>query len=198
MLKLFERFRKKGAAIAEGPQVNLRPLLNRDFRAIARWFRDHELMSYAFGITVEKDVIEKIASDYYNDLINGTGTAYGIETRGGLLIGFIRYSVRRGCDNYARIGILIGDRNYWGHGIGTEALKLSIVELFKDRLLTRIELDTAMFNLRAQRCFEKCGFKRMGELTDVNFLTGEVSHKVWMKMTREDYESSISSSSSLP
>jgi len=188
MLRLFERFKKKAVTIAEGSQVNLRPLFHRDFRVIARWFRDNELMSYAFGITVEKEVLEKIASDYYDDLMNGTGTAYAIETRGGLLIGFIRYSVRREHENYARIGILIGDRNYWGHGIGTEALKLSIDELFKDQLLTRIELDTAMFNLRAQRCFEKCGFKRMGELTDVNFLTGEVSHKVWMKMTRDEYK----------
>jgi RimJ/RimL family protein N-acetyltransferase len=189
MLKLFERFRKRDNTIAEGKKVNLRPLYRRDFRIISKWFRDNELMSYAFGITVEKDVIEKIALDYYNDLYSGTSTAYGIETKGGLLIGFIRYSVRQDSDNYARIGILIGDRNYWEQGIGTEALKLSLADLFERRHLTRIELDTAMFNLRAQRCFEKCGFKRMGELTDVNFLTGEMSHKVWMKITREEFSS---------
>ncbi|MDQ7825532.1 MAG: GNAT family N-acetyltransferase [Candidatus Eremiobacteraeota bacterium] len=186
MFGLFS-FGKKKSPVAEGKRLNLRPVAARDYRVLLTWFQDIELMEYAFGLTVEHDVINRIAMEYYHDLMTSPHNAYSIETKGGLLIGFIRFTVRTEGDHYGRIGILIGERNFWGKGYGTEALKLALEVLFTEKKLGYIELDTAQFNSRAQRCFEKCGFRKMGELTEVNFLTGEVAHKVWMKITREEF-----------
>jgi len=187
MFRLFAAFSPKDTIIAEGPRVDLRTLVPRDFRIIHRWFQDNELMAFAFGLTVEDRVLKKIAMEYFDDLVNFSNNAHAIVTKGGLLIGFVRFSLRKERFPYAKIGIMLGDRNYWGGGYGTEALTMSISELFEKKNLHRIELDTAQFNERAQRCFEKCGFQKTGETTEVNFLTGEVSHKVLMRLTREEF-----------
>jgi len=187
MLGLFNRRNKHDNVLIEGERLNLRTITARDFKTIYRWFQDRELMEFAFGVVVEKNVIKQISTDYFDDFINGFNNAYGIVTKGGLFLGFIRYSMRRDWENYARIGILIGNRDYWGSGLGSEAMMLALEILFYRKDLLRIELDTAMFNVRAQKCFEKCGFKKTGEFTEVNFITGETTHKVLMKITREEF-----------
>ncbi len=187
MFRLFAAFGQKDNTIAEGPRVNLRTLVPRDFRILHQWFQDSELMAFAFGLTVEDCVLKKIAMEYFDDLVNFSNNAHAVVTKGGLLIGFVRFSLRKERVPYAKIGIMIGNRNYWGGGYGSEALTLSLAELFEKKNLSRIELDTAQFNERAQRCFEKCGFRKTGETTEVNFLTGEVSHKVLMVLTREEF-----------
>jgi RimJ/RimL family protein N-acetyltransferase len=187
MLKLFNRRNRHDNILVEGKRVDLRAITARDFKTIYRWFQDRELMEFAFGVVVENKVIQQISTDYFDDFVNGFNNAYGIITKGGLLLGFIRYSMRRDWENYARIGILIGNRDYWGKGLGSEAMTLALEILFVRKDLLRIELDTAMFNARAQKCFERCGFKKTGEFTEVNFMTGETTHKVLMKITRAEF-----------
>ena len=111
MLEIFRALVKRDGRIAEGKLVNLRNPIPRDYKIIARWFKNVELMQFAFGIIDEEPVIHKIATDYYNDLV-ASSNAYAIETKGGLLIGFIRYSLRRDSEPYGRVGILIGEKGH--------------------------------------------------------------------------------------
>ena len=60
------------------------------------------------------------------------------------------------------MGILIGNKNYWGRGIATEATTL-ISEYAFDRLkLKEINLGVISENMPAIRVYEKCGFERCG------------------------------------
>lgn len=62
--------------------------------------------------------------------------------------------------NYkATIGILIGEKDYWGKGIGTEAIELLVDYGFKDLKLREINLGVASQNKSAIRVYEKTGFK---------------------------------------
>ncbi len=58
----------------------------------------------------------------------------------------------------ATIGILIGEKNYWGKGIGTEAIKLSTNYAFDKLGLKKISLGVIPENKAAIRAYEKCGF----------------------------------------
>jgi RimJ/RimL family protein N-acetyltransferase len=58
----------------------------------------------------------------------------------------------------ATIGMLIGDRNYWGKGYGAAALAKFVMILFAHYNLNRIDMDTFADNKRAIRCYEKVGF----------------------------------------
>lgn len=59
----------------------------------------------------------------------------------------------------ATLGILIGDKNYWGKGIGTEAIKLLIDYAFNKLNLKEINLGVISDNKRAIRVFKKIGFQ---------------------------------------
>ena len=62
----------------------------------------------------------------------------------------------------AEIGVTIGLREYWGRGYGTDLVRTFVAHLFEALQLERVYLKTLDWNLRAQRCFEKAGFRQYG------------------------------------
>jgi RimJ/RimL family protein N-acetyltransferase len=62
----------------------------------------------------------------------------------------------------AEVGITIGVRDCWGRGYGTDLMRTFVGFMFETMELDRIYLKTLDWNLRAQRAFEKAGFKRYG------------------------------------
>lgn len=65
----------------------------------------------------------------------------------------------------AKVGIIIGDRQYWGMGYGTDAVMTMVSHVFGELGLERVYLDTLDWNIRAQRCFRRCGFVICGDMT---------------------------------
>ncbi|MFC2000788.1 GNAT family N-acetyltransferase [Chloroflexota bacterium] len=65
----------------------------------------------------------------------------------------------------AELGILIGDPDYWDKGYGSDAVITLVNHVFQERHMNRIYLHTLEDNLRAQRCFEKCGFVALRQVT---------------------------------
>src|SRR3989339_219619 len=59
----------------------------------------------------------------------------------------------------AVFGILIGNKDYWSKGIGTEATRLIIDYAFNSMGLEEIELGVIADNKKAARVYEKVGFK---------------------------------------
>ena len=57
------------------------------------------------------------------------------------------------------LGIMIGNRDYWGRGYGTDAVITMLRAIFEEAGLERVYLHTLNFNKRAQRSFTKAGFK---------------------------------------
>ncbi|MBI4499233.1 MAG: GNAT family N-acetyltransferase [Chloroflexi bacterium] len=65
----------------------------------------------------------------------------------------------------AELGIMIGEREYWSHGYGTDALTTLLRHIFSTTRLERIYLHTLDWNHRAQRAFEKVGFVPISTVT---------------------------------
>lgn len=61
----------------------------------------------------------------------------------------------------AVFGIMIGDRNYWGRGIGTEATRLISDYALGELGLDEVELGVIADNTKACRAYEKAGFKQV-------------------------------------
>ena len=55
-------------------------------------------------------------------------------------------------------------RAYLGRGLGTRMVKAFVALLFADPAVTRIQTDPAPDNLRAIRCYEKAGFRPLGDI----------------------------------
>jgi len=62
----------------------------------------------------------------------------------------------------AEIGITIGEREYWGKGYGADAVQTLVRHIFRRTGFRRIYLKTLDWNTRAQRSFEKAGFRICG------------------------------------
>ncbi len=85
-----------------------------------------------------------------------------IEDLDGRHIGNVMYynidTIRR----EAEIGITIGDRAYWGRGYGTDTVRTLIRHILRVTGFRRVHLKTLDWNVRAQRAFEKAGFRVCG------------------------------------
>lgn len=87
----------------------------------------------------------------------------------------------------AELGIMIGEREYWGKGYGTDAVTTLVCHIFKETNIDRIYLNTLEWNVRAQRCFEKCGFIACGRVTrrGNDFMVMEL-HRSWLKSIEDN------------
>ena len=74
------------------------------------------------------------------------------------------------------IGITIGVREYWGRGYGTDLMAVFTDYLLNELAVERVYLKTLDWNYRAQRCFEKAGYRRTGTSRrgDYNFILMEI------------------------
>lgn len=62
----------------------------------------------------------------------------------------------------AVLGILIGEKDCWSQGYGTDAVRTLVRYAFGDLNPRKVSLSVLAFNERAVRCYEKCGFIREG------------------------------------
>jgi RimJ/RimL family protein N-acetyltransferase len=107
---------------------------------------------------------------------------FAIDTLDGRHIGNCMYYDVDQAKKQAKIGIIIGDRDYWSMGYGTDAIMTLVCHIFNDLNLERVYLDTLEWNVRAQRCFQKCGFLVNGHVHDKghNFVIMEL-YKSWLQ-----------------
>ncbi|MDP2916700.1 MAG: GNAT family protein [Dehalococcoidia bacterium] len=87
----------------------------------------------------------------------------------------------------AEIGIILGDRSCWGNGYGTEAVNTLLDYVFRKTALERIYLHTLDWNVRAQKCFQKCGFTEYGRLVKdgYDFINMEIRRSDWEQRHQE-------------
>jgi RimJ/RimL family protein N-acetyltransferase len=101
---------------------------------------------------------------------------FAIETLDGKHIGNCTYYGINRAKGEAEVGIIIGDRDYWGKGYGASAMKALTSHIFQKTNFNRLYLKTLASNIRAQKCFAKCGFVNYGHMNydGYNFVLMEI------------------------
>lgn len=89
---------------------------------------------------------------------------YGL-FEGDAAIAFVTLKEIRWLRGTAELGIAV-DPNRLSEGIGTELLHRYIEYVFRRFPIRRLTLRVAHFNTRAQRAYEKVGFKRVEQVTE--------------------------------
>lgn len=112
---------------------------------------------------------------------NPSSRRYALETMEGRHIGNCMYydiDERRG---QAELGIMVGDRDYWDNGYGTEAVDAMLTHIFTHTSMDRVYLHTLEWNIRARRSFAKSGFREIKEVhrSGNNFVLMEVMRFEW-------------------
>jgi RimJ/RimL family protein N-acetyltransferase len=84
------------------------------------------------------------------------------------------------------LGLLIGNKQYWGKGIGYEACKLTLEYAFTDLNIRKVSLAVYENNPAAIRLYDKLGFKKEGQLRSHIFEGGKYFDKLYMGIFREE------------
>lgn len=85
---------------------------------------------------------------------------------------------RKNCE----MGIVIGEKNYWNKGYGSDAVKSIIKFAFNKLNLKSIKLDVYKYNRRAIRVYKKCGFKLIKTEKKNHFYNGKYWDTLLMKL----------------
>ncbi|WP_054693870.1 GNAT family N-acetyltransferase [Syntrophomonas palmitatica] len=88
----------------------------------------------------------------------------------------------------AEIGILIGEKDVWGQGYATEAIKLLSAHAFYRMNLNRISSGAVVHNIGSIRAFEKAGFKQEGISRQAYYCEGEYVDCVRLGLLRYEWE----------
>lgn len=87
------------------------------------------------------------------------------------------------------IGIMIGDKDCWGKGYGTDVLNVLVKFIFEELNMQKVKLSVFGFNHRAKACYTKVGFKEEGILRKEIFRNGKYHDEIIMAIFREEWES---------
>lgn len=86
------------------------------------------------------------------------------------------------------LGILIGDKNYWGKGVGKEACSLVIQYAFHKINFRKVLLTVYNNNPAAIKLYQKLGFVMEGTLRKHIFVEGEYIDKHFMGLFKEEFK----------
>ncbi len=148
------------------------------------WETDPELVQLD-AAPVVAITFSRYLLDYVNELRNSypTSRRLAVDTLDGQHIGNCSYYDINKSKGKAELGIMIGNRDYWNKGCGTDAVTTIVNHIFCQTKLSRIYLKTLESNIRAQKCFQKCGFAPYGHLAKdgFSFILMGIHHKQWQE-----------------
>jgi RimJ/RimL family protein N-acetyltransferase len=87
----------------------------------------------------------------------------------------------------ALVAIALGEREYWGRGYGTDAMRILLRYAFNELNLRRVGLIVFEYNPRAIRSYEKAGFILEGRIRQVILRDGKRWDFLYMGILREDW-----------
>jgi RimJ/RimL family protein N-acetyltransferase len=96
-------------------------------------------------------------------------------------------------NGFAYIGLLIGEDEYWGKGICTEAIKLLTDYAFKELNLNKLYAQIYAPNKASCRCFEKNHFVRELTLKRDEYIDGEYVDTFLYAMLKDEWMKNVNS-----
>jgi RimJ/RimL family protein N-acetyltransferase len=178
--------------VIHGELTTLRAIEREDLDALWRWYNDPQVM-YFWAEPFKTMSRDELESRYGPGLSTSNGHSHWLlittrdEAGQGETIGRIGYVVLDRRNRHTEIAMMIGEPAYWGRGYGSDALVTYLGFLFHELNLHKVWLRVEAFNPRAQRAYEKCGFRRDGVFRDHTFLGGRYYDSIVMSITEDEF-----------
>jgi RimJ/RimL family protein N-acetyltransferase len=169
-----------------GKRVYLRALEKEDLICIQKWSNDPEIRKLTGEVaSMGQADADKFLERVYNDntrewfviIIKENERLIG---EAGLLRMFHAWRT-------TDISIIIGEKDAWGKGYGTEAILLLLDYAFRRLNFHRVAIGVVGFNERATRFWEKIGFKKEGIQRDGYYYKHKYHDFVMMSILEDEY-----------
>lgn len=179
-----------------GKLVRLRPVEKADLLQFVQWFADPE---FRWFVAMYQPVsMEQEEGWFQRTMSSGETQPWAIEARDATASGnrgSDRWNLIGSCgfhhidwrNRSGEIGIIIGDKECWGRGYGTDATRVLVSWGFEILNLNRIHLRVYADNPRAIRCYEKVGFQTEGRLRDDDYRNGAYRDTIVMSILRREW-----------
>lgn len=172
--------------ILEGERIYLRNLMESDVDNFCGWYSDGQVTRFLGMKPLSRDK----AKAMFNQLLNDPdGIYFGIirkdEKR---IIGYVFLAhISKNLRVAREFGIVIGDKNLWGQGYGSQAARLILEYGFKHLKLHRIQLIVLDLNERALHIYRKLGFVDEGVQREARLVDGKWYNVVMMSMLEQEH-----------
>ncbi|PRX29793.1 RimJ/RimL family protein N-acetyltransferase [Orenia metallireducens] len=172
-----------------GQRIRLREYQSSDFEDIRGWVINPEITGYLSDIFLYPNS-EKDTRDFLNKAMSNEWTGFVIaDIEDGDYIGqidFVNLDLKNG---YGVLGLVIGDNENLGKGLGSEALDLILDFAFNQLRLNRVELVCWEYNHRAQRSYEKVGFVKEGIRRQKRYRNGKYHDEICYGILKDEWQS---------
>ena len=169
-----------------GDRLSLWALERHDILTVYKWVNDPDVISTAiqwhFPLSLE-DV-----ENWFIGVSSNPGVkVFSIRTNDGNFIGMIELNNIDWKNRKADLGIILGEKEYWGKGYGEEAMRLLVDFAFKQLNLHRLGASVLEVNDRSLGLFKKLGFKEEGRLRDAIFQDGKYHTLILLSLLRDEW-----------
>lgn len=168
-------------------RIYLRALEPEDYKTSINWRKDDEIWGMLGG--TKYFVSEAYEKKWVEDTIfNSRDMKLAVcEKETNKYIGNVYATdidlINRSCTT----GLLIGDREYWSKGYGSEAYRLLLDYLFNERNLNRAQAFVLESNVASLKMHQKVGYRIEGTLRQSAYKNGRYQNQVLLSILKEDF-----------
>lgn len=172
-----------------GNRVRLRCISREDLPRLWEYNNDLEVELAGGGDPPFPQSLDRLQAEYDQNTSGGgrDGTSFVIEADGKCIgqCALFNYNPH---SRVSELGIVIGDKAYWGQGYGRESIDLLLRYAFVYLNYRKISLEVHAANERAIRAYLSCGFVEEGRLRAHIWSSGRYDDLVMMGQLRDDWQ----------
>lgn len=174
------------APLLTGEQIYLKELQQADVtEEYVQWLNDPNINQFLES-RHQIQTIQSCQSFISNLLSQGDSCFWGVYCKqNDKHIGNIKLDPINGLYHRGTIGLLIGNKNYWGKGIATEAIQLVSNFAFQELALHKLDAGCYASNKGSEKAFIKAGFQVEGVIKDHFIYQNQFEHCILLGKVSE-------------
>lgn len=169
-------------------KVTFRTLSIADANLFHAWLNDYEVIRYSQSRFLKKQTKSEVKT-WLSKIIQGSDnyTTGIVDIGSNKLIGYAGIADISKPNNSGEYFILIGDKDYWSKGYGTEVTRHIIDYGFKTLKLHRIQLTVSVPNIGGIIAYERAVLKKEGVLREACFRDGKYHDIIVMSILEVEW-----------
>jgi [ribosomal protein S5]-alanine N-acetyltransferase len=174
-----------------GKRISLVPFTDKHLNSdqYLFWLQDYEVIKYIN----RKEYLLPISFEQVEEYVSKIGKSSRdhilavVWNEGERFVGTFKFGALDWENRTVNLGILLGDRDFWGKGIATEAFELAVDYCFNGLGLRKIVAGCVAPNIGMKRVLEKLGFKQEACLRKQDFIEGKYVDHYKFGLFEEEY-----------
>jgi RimJ/RimL family protein N-acetyltransferase len=171
-----------------GKRVVLRAINKNDSELIVKMFNDPEIEHLVGACNFPMSICQQ--ENWYDTHINSQGSTHHFVIEDTTLgsVGIVRISDLDWKNRSATLGIKLAEKEYQGHGIGTDAYMATMRYCFNELGLHRLTSLYLDYNDPSKRLHSKCGFVEEGRKRESVFQNGSFHDLIITSILSTEYQ----------